>query len=223
VVSAVAFTRDNRLACACWDGTVRLQMDPDAAGSGGTARQVWREERTREAASAGRWLAAAFHLSRLIDADPHSASLHARRGLAYCLQGQWERGARDLREPGALDTILAGAGPTVAGISVSLTNAGNAPVSFSLSPWGDTKIILGPGQSQMYWMPVDLRLILGPRESPTPLTLAVWDAHPSILIDQPAGPPLRFSLANRGAYSLSQDPDGKIRNHYKTAREADRQ
>jgi tetratricopeptide (TPR) repeat protein len=44
------------------------------------------------------WFAAAFHLSRLIEAEPASGPLHARRGRACYELGQWDRAAADLNE-----------------------------------------------------------------------------------------------------------------------------
>jgi hypothetical protein len=63
---------------------------------------VWHTNQAADAERAGRWFAAAFHLSRLIDADPASPSLYARRGTAYALQGQWAKAAADLLRGAAL-------------------------------------------------------------------------------------------------------------------------
>ena len=50
----------------------------------------------------GQWFAAAFDLSRLIDAEPADASLFARRCKAYARQGQWTKAVADLLHGAAL-------------------------------------------------------------------------------------------------------------------------
>jgi WD40 repeat protein len=47
------------------------------------------------------WFAAAFHLSRLVEAEPGSAPLRGRGGRAYYELGQWDRAAADLNEAAA--------------------------------------------------------------------------------------------------------------------------
>jgi hypothetical protein len=62
---------------------------------------VWHTNQAADAEKAGRWFAAAFHLSRMIYADPASPSLYARRGVAHALQGRRYKAAADLLEGAA--------------------------------------------------------------------------------------------------------------------------
>jgi hypothetical protein len=71
----------------------RLALEEQAA---------WHKKEAADAEKAGKWFAAAFHLSRLIDETPADPSLYARRCLAYALQGQWSKAVADLLQGAAL-------------------------------------------------------------------------------------------------------------------------
>jgi hypothetical protein len=115
-VAAVAFSPDgSRLATASGDWTARLWIARESSEDQEKRRReqqrLWRRQQAAEAEKGGRWFSAAFHLSRLLEADPADASLYARRGLAHALQGQWAKAAADLLH-GAL--LAAGVGQLVA-------------------------------------------------------------------------------------------------------------
>jgi hypothetical protein len=106
-VYAVAFSPDgSRIVTASYDGTARLwiarESRADQEKRQREQHRLWRRQQAAEAERSGRWFAAAFHLSRLIEADPSDASLHARRGKAHAHQGQWGRAAADLLRWAAL-------------------------------------------------------------------------------------------------------------------------
>jgi predicted NACHT family NTPase len=57
---------------------------------------VWHTKQAADAEKTGHWFAAAFHLSRMIEANPADPALYARRCKAYALQGQWSNALADL-------------------------------------------------------------------------------------------------------------------------------
>ena len=65
-------------------------------------QRLWLQRQAADAEKAGQWFAAAFHLSRLIDAEPADASLFLRRGLAYAHLGRWADAGADLLWAAAL-------------------------------------------------------------------------------------------------------------------------
>jgi hypothetical protein len=73
-------------------------------------QRLWRCQQVAEAERGRRWFTAAFHLSRLIEAEPADASLYACRSKAHALQGQWVRAVADLRQWAALHAAAAQAG-----------------------------------------------------------------------------------------------------------------
>jgi predicted NACHT family NTPase len=105
-VIAVAFSPDgSRLATASIDWTARLWIARESPRDQEKRRReqqrLWRRGQAAEAERAGRWFTAAFHLSRLIEAEPADASLRARHGAAHALLSQWAKVAPDLRPKAA--------------------------------------------------------------------------------------------------------------------------
>jgi hypothetical protein len=106
-VAAVAFSPDgSRLATASHDGTARLwigrESPEDQEKRWREQQRLWRRQQAAGAERGGRWFTAAFHLSRLIEAEPADASLYARRCKAHALQGQWAQAAADLLHAAAV-------------------------------------------------------------------------------------------------------------------------
>jgi WD40 repeat protein/serine/threonine protein kinase len=106
-IAGVGFKADGAsIVTASVDGTARLwrarESPPDDDQRRIKQHRMWREQQAADAEQAGQWFAAAFHLSRLIDADPKNSSLYARRCKAYAFQGQWGKAADDLLQGGSL-------------------------------------------------------------------------------------------------------------------------
>jgi predicted NACHT family NTPase len=107
-VTSVSFSPDGRrLATASADQTARMWIARESpeeqakrlAEQHRVEREqqaVWHTKQAADAEKAGRWFAAAFHLSRMIDSDPADAALYARRCKAYALQDQWGKAFADL-------------------------------------------------------------------------------------------------------------------------------
>jgi dipeptidyl aminopeptidase/acylaminoacyl peptidase len=113
-VRFITFSPDgSRLATASNDGTARLWIareSPEGQEKRWREQQrLWRRQQAAEAERGGRWIAAAFHLSRLIEAEPANPALYARRGKAHALQGLWAKAAADLRHGAALRASAADA------------------------------------------------------------------------------------------------------------------
>jgi hypothetical protein len=85
-----------RLASAGFDNAVVEWIARERPEDREERRRVWRERQAAGAEEAGRWFAAAFHLSRLIDANSADPSLCLRRSRAYVLQAEWVQAAADL-------------------------------------------------------------------------------------------------------------------------------
>jgi WD40 repeat protein len=102
-IVAVAFKPDGAyLVTAGADGTARRSIARENPEDQEKRQRHWREQQAADAERSREWFAAAFHLSRLIAADPASPSLYARRGTAYALQGQWSKAVADLLQGEAL-------------------------------------------------------------------------------------------------------------------------
>jgi WD40 repeat protein/Flp pilus assembly protein TadD len=68
-----------------------------------TSRQTRHEEEFARASAAGKWFAAAFHLSRLIEDSPKSWWLFDWRGQVHAEQGHWAAARRDYDRAVELD------------------------------------------------------------------------------------------------------------------------
>ncbi|HKB42047.1 MAG TPA: WD40 repeat domain-containing protein, partial [Gemmataceae bacterium] len=79
-----------RLAAWRTEGVVRLWTAPQASAAWQAERRqalvdtllTWHQSRAKESEQTGEWYAAAFHLARLIEAEPDSGLHHYHRGMA---------------------------------------------------------------------------------------------------------------------------------------------
>src|SRR5262249_5682624 len=58
----------------------------------------WHQTQAAEFEKAGQWFAAAFHLDRLIQAEPQSGNLYLRRGRALAGQGKEAEARQDIEK-----------------------------------------------------------------------------------------------------------------------------
>ncbi len=101
-VNSVAFSPDGGRLTSISDKMARQWMAFENPKNQDKRRRLWREQQTAAAEKERRWFAAAFHLSRLIDANPAAAALYARRCNAEFHLGRWQPAAVDLLQALAL-------------------------------------------------------------------------------------------------------------------------
>jgi WD40 repeat protein len=114
-VLSVAFRPDGRqLAAAGREGRIKV-WDVEVPREERTARVVdsvraWHRSTTANSERDRQWFAAAFHLDRLIDAQPGEGALYMRRIQALAEQGQWDPAeaecARAAGRGGAIEDVL---------------------------------------------------------------------------------------------------------------------
>jgi tetratricopeptide (TPR) repeat protein len=105
-MTGVAFGRDGKLLTAGPDGVVRLwpivpaRPEAEAARREAARQEVlaWHERQARADVSSGNWFAAAFHLGRLLDAEPDNKGLHARLVFALAGAGRWPQAVAQTRK-----------------------------------------------------------------------------------------------------------------------------
>jgi hypothetical protein len=100
----------------------------------------WHRRAARDCEREGRWFAASFHLSRVLDASPADGSLWLRRGLADAQAERWAEAADALGRAIALDRIETF--ETRYQHALLLRRKGDLPgyrkaVAFLLERWGD--------------------------------------------------------------------------------------
>jgi tetratricopeptide (TPR) repeat protein len=103
VLSAAVSADGQRLASTSTDGQLMVWVAGERPKAEKAARvrgedpwaSTWHRREARKAESNGRWFAAIFHLSRLIDGAPEPSELHVRRGRAFAELGRWHQAAGD--------------------------------------------------------------------------------------------------------------------------------
>jgi tetratricopeptide (TPR) repeat protein len=149
-VRALAWGDDgSTLAAADTDGTVRLWSARPRTEEAQDARRAawdnyalgWHGRSARDAERQRQWFAAAFHLSKAIDAGPADGGLFLRRGLANAHAERWAEAADDFGraiELDRLDTF-----ETRYRHALLLRGKGDMPgyrkaVAYLTEHWGDT-------------------------------------------------------------------------------------
>jgi WD40 repeat protein len=108
-ILSLTFSPDGqRLAAGRMGGTVSVwraeALTPEARAAhlrkGDIAVLAWHQRQAGESERLRQWFAAAFHLSRLLDAAPADPDLSFRRAQARAELGQWEAAATDWRKAG---------------------------------------------------------------------------------------------------------------------------
>jgi dipeptidyl aminopeptidase/acylaminoacyl peptidase len=99
---SVAFSPDGHRIATAGCNDARLWRAREIPADQEKRRRLWREQQAADAEQSGQWFSAAFHLSRLIDAEPADAALYARRAWAEVRLARWREAAEDLLRGAAL-------------------------------------------------------------------------------------------------------------------------
>src|SRR5262249_31842362 len=94
----VAFSRDGRRLASA-SGDIKIwetdEVTSTLAGRRMTNHpelvQAWHREQAQACEVEKQWFGVHYHLDRLLESDPNSPDIHARRGYAAAAQGQWDR------------------------------------------------------------------------------------------------------------------------------------